>query len=105
MSDIKQFSYENISKERSEFDGKFWFTADMVGSCRPVFDKCEHNHDVEDVLRKAGVIRKNTVTDTESCQLWVYFSTRKAGAAFIDRLNKFLVKAQKKIKTAYPEPT
>lgn len=76
----------------------YWFfDCGMISTCKPVFDKCDSNHDVEKVLRKAGVIRKNNRTDTESSALVVLFSSASAGEGFIKRLNTYLLdQAQKK---------
>lgn len=78
----------------------WWFEAAMVSTCKPLFDDCESNYDVEAKLRKAHVIRKDNQTDTESCALVVNFSSKKAGAAFVDRLNKYLEAKQAKLKEA-----
>lgn len=68
----------------------YWFEASMISTCKPVFKDCSSNYDVESALRKAKVIRKNNRTDTESSALVVLFASRKAGEAFIDRLNNYL---------------
>lgn len=86
---MKQFPKENINPPVCK--GSFyWFGVAMISSCKPVFDKCFDNYQVEDALREAGVILPETETDTESCCLVVLFPTRKAGEAFIDRLNTYL---------------
>lgn len=87
MGSMKQFEKVSIQSIDPSY---FYFDCGMVHTCKPTFDRCDTNYDVEAVLRKAGVIRKNNRTDTESCSLVVLFSTRKAGEAFLARLNKFL---------------
>jgi hypothetical protein len=98
----RKFEYSFLEKE--DYDSltraRWSFSNAMVGACRPAFDDCESNHEVEDKLRKAGVIHKKTKTDTESCQLWVYFSGYPAACNFIDRLNAYLREKEKKMKEA-----
>lgn len=71
--------------------GKYWFECAMISTCKPVFDKCADNYEVETMLRDARVIHKRTKTDTESSALVVLFASEKAGDSFIERLNAFLV--------------
>jgi len=85
---VVQFEYHDI--EAPDFDKRWSFSWAMIGACRPLFDDCFGNCEVEDKLRKAKVIRKNNSTDSESCQLWVYFSKRESAEKFIDRLNNYL---------------
>jgi hypothetical protein len=94
MNPVKQFSHDDIQKGFDE-ENPFTFTCAMVSTCAPLFDRIgtntdPDNHDVEKLLLAKKVIRGGA-TDSESCQLFVYFKTRKAGEAFIDRLNQFLV--------------
>jgi hypothetical protein len=89
---MKQFSTGSIHKMDDKKKPYWFFDCGMISTCKPVFDKCESNHDVEKVLRKAGVIRKNNMTDTESSALVVLFSSAKSGEAFIQRLNVYLAK-------------
>jgi len=92
----KQFELE-YEKDGS---GSWTFDCAMISTCRPAFDYCHSNYDVEDKLRKAGVIRKNTRTDSESCALVVCFSSEKAYGNFIGRLNKYLREKERKLKEA-----
>lgn len=69
-----------------------WFDCAMISTCRPIFDACFDNHDVEQVLRKAGVIGRHDQTDTESCALVVNFRTVSEGHAFVRRLNRYLAR-------------
>jgi hypothetical protein len=71
--------------------GHYWFECAMISRCSPVFDRCDDNHDVEDLLRKQKVILPTNQTDSESCALVVNFSSQKAGEAFVNRLNKYLL--------------
>jgi len=87
----KQFTHGDISKSASAYKHRYYFTCAMISTCKPLLDRLDDNYAVEKVLREHKVIRGGS-TDTESSQLWVYFGTRQAGEAFIDRLNAFLRK-------------
>lgn len=88
---IRQFEVSDLNKP-SRFDRRRSFCGPMISTCAPLFDDIRDmdNHDFERKLRDAGVLRKNSQTDTESCEFWAYFSTAKAGEAFIKRLNSYL---------------
>jgi hypothetical protein len=83
---MRQFTRSNIRGSSS----RYWFECAMVSACSPVFNDCYDNYDVEHKLRKAGVLRDEDETDTETCALVVLFQTQEAGALFIDRLNTYL---------------
>ena len=68
-----------------------WYEAAMVSTFRGVFDDCQDNHDVEDKLRKAGVIKAKNQTDTESCALVVNFSSMKSAEKFEERLEAYII--------------
>jgi hypothetical protein len=91
----KQFNY----LESWDYDGKKAWTFDcsMICTCEPLFDDCDSNYEVEEKLRKAKVLTGRSDTDTESCALVVRFSSQKSADAFIDRLNKYLVKKAEKL--------
>lgn len=82
-----QFKHSDIHKLEA---GKFWFECSMISTCKPVFDKCGDNYDVEKILRRAHVLLPSNRTDTESCALVVNFSSRASGEGFINRLNNYL---------------
>lgn len=90
MNKIKQFDDGNIYDLGPGNDGcRYWFECAMISTCEPLFDNCGSNYEVEEKLRKAGVLR-NLDTDTESCALIVNFKTMRSARAFITRLNKYL---------------
>jgi len=91
-----QFDHSDIS---NSFGDKhpFMFTCAMISACSPLFDHLDSNHDVEDLLIKEKVVRGGS-TDSEYCQMFIYFGTRKSGEAFVDRLNAYLQKLAKKFK-------
>lgn len=86
VDEAPQFSYDDV--RRDDIRDCYMFTAAMISACDPLFDGCHSNYGVEDKLQEARVIR--TDTDSESCQMFVFFSTRKTGENFIDRLNEYL---------------
>jgi hypothetical protein len=87
---MNQMSLEKMSPPDPEWDQKNWvYTAAMCSSYPDLFGELDGNHEVERVLRKAGVLRHNNKTDSEDFQVWFYFSSRKAAQAFVDRFNKF----------------
>lgn len=95
-----------------DLDGRhhFWFEAAMVSTFPGIFDHCGDNYEVEDVLRKAGVIHKKNQTDTESCALVINFKSRKSAEKFIERLNKWLdekegVSPEAQDSTLFPKPS
>jgi hypothetical protein len=88
---MKQFSEKSLNRAEWSRSTPYWFEAAMLSTCgEEAFPGCYDNYEVEDALRKAGVIRKNNQTDTESCALVINFSSKSAGLAFIERLNKYL---------------
>ena len=91
-----QFSHDDITKSFGD-KHPFMFTCAMISTCSPLFDHLDSNYDVEDLLIKEKVVRGGS-TDSESCQMFIYFSTRNAGEAFINRLNLYLQKLAKKYK-------
>jgi len=91
--------FESCDLNPPLYSGHTWsFCSAMVGLCRPIFDECFGNCEVEDVLRKAKVIRANNKTDSETCQMWVYFSKKESGEKFIERLNKYIDQRARKIR-------
>ena len=41
------------------------FSAAMVASCSPVFDNCDTNYEVRDLLKEAGIYTDKDEDDTE----------------------------------------
>lgn len=91
MNKLPVFTYHDIARLKDEESLSYFFTCAMISACEPLFDNMESNHDVQRELIKAKVIRGGSA-DSEYCQLFVSFNTRKAGEAFIDRLNAYLAK-------------
>ena len=100
---VPQFDRGAKHLMKSEWsDGSdYWlFTCSMVSQCDPLFDSCYDNHDVASRLEKAGVIDGTCTNDSESCQMFVNFKSEKDGLAFLDRLNKYLVKKTETVREA-----
>jgi hypothetical protein len=90
---IPQFDESDLD-EPTSWHKEWMFHGAMISRCSPLFDDIPYmdNYAFEKKLRMAGVLRGNNRTDTESCEFWAYFSTKKAGMAFVERLNGYLRK-------------
>tara|TARA_R100001244_G_scaffold104496_2_gene77514 strand:- start:1752 stop:2012 length:261 start_codon:yes stop_codon:yes gene_type:complete len=75
---------------KDDMENRYWITADLRG--QSLFSHLDSNYDIEDILRKHKVLRKNQYTDSEYCQFWAYFSTKKVAENFIKRYNEFIKK-------------
>lgn len=69
--------------------GKIRFHANLADLVPAVFGHYPSGYMIENILRNAGVLRKNQGT-TDIGGLWVHFSNMIAGQNFIDRLNKYI---------------
>lgn len=76
--------------ECHNIDGTVWYEAAMITTFPGVFDDCDSNYDVEEVLREAGVLLPHNQTDTESCALVVYFNNAVDGREFSKRLHDYI---------------
>jgi len=65
-------------------------TSDLRGL--ETFEKYDSNYDIVDKLKEVGVLKPNTSEDSEFCQFFAYFSTKKAAENFIKRLTKYVEK-------------
>ena len=97
---VRQFDEYDLNYADYMVNPKWVFSNAMVGACEPLFDSCDGNYDVEDKLKKAGVIHAKTVTDSEYCSLYVYFSKKQSALKFIEHLNRYLVEKAKKLSAA-----
>jgi hypothetical protein len=95
-ANVPQFDEDDLSVSE---DG-VWFSCSMVSMCAPLFDDTPDNYQVEEKLRRAGVLTAGNKTDTETCALLVLFSTRTSGLNFLRRLNKYLLKKAELTETA-----
>ena len=97
---VRQFAEHDLDYGDYMTNPKWVFSKGMIGACAPIFDNLDGNYDVEEKLRKAGVIHKKTATDSEYCALYVYFVKKQSALNFIKRLNEYLVKKAKVIAEA-----
>lgn len=86
---MKQFSYDDIQQMDAGEGDQFWFEAGMISSCKPLFDTCADNYEVEDKLIAGGVVT-GLETDIEGSAFVANFATKKEAEGFIDRLNAYL---------------
>jgi len=98
--DFKIPQFDRGAKHLTDMDDYWLFTCSMVSQCSPLFDSCWDNHDVAHRLKKAGVIDDSCEEDGEACQMFVNFKSEKDGLAFLDRLNKYLVKKTETVREA-----
>lgn len=96
--DVTQF--EEFDEFSPTVDGRPWFEAAMILTCRPLFDDCDSNYEVEQKLKQAKVILPNNLCDSESCALVVNFASLKSANAFVKRLNAYLVEKAKRLAAA-----
>jgi hypothetical protein len=89
--------WEYSALDNLEGETQWYFACAMVSSHRShgLFQECESNYEVEEMLRVAEVIREPNTTDSETCCMWVYFQTEQEGKDFIDRLNDYIEKRMK----------
>jgi hypothetical protein len=88
------YSTEKITPHKFEGDKKWTVTADLRGL--ETFNNYESNYDIVDKLKEAGVLSPRTDEDSEFCQFFAYFSSKKSAEGFISKLGNY-VKKRKKI--------
>lgn len=86
----KTFTTASLKPYKYEGDKKWTVTADLRGL--ETFDNCESNYDVVERLKDNKVLGKNTDEDSEYCQFFAYFSTKKSAENFIKRLSQYVEK-------------
>ena len=87
------YSIDKIVATKFEGDKKWTITADLRGL--ETFGNCESNYDIVDKLKQNGVLSSKTDEDSEYCQFWGYFTTKKSADSFITRLGKYVEKRKK----------
>lgn len=80
VSDLKPIKYDG--------DKNWTITADF--RALETFQNCESNYDVVDRLNKYNVLTKSAVEDSEYCQFFAYFKSKKSAESFLDRLSKYV---------------
>jgi len=93
----KHMSYtiDKIVPVKYEWDDKWTVTANLCGL--ETFENCQSNYDVVDRLKENKVLSPKTSEDSEYCQFFAYFSTKKAAENFIKRLADYVEKRKKLI--------
>ena len=94
-------SYETSIQVKHKYYGyedrtvtKWHWEASCISTFPGVFDDCEDNYEVEQRLRKAGVIHAKNKTDSETCACVVYLSNEGSAYKFAKRLRLIFVKIQ-----------
>jgi hypothetical protein len=84
----KTFKTSSLKPYKYKGD-KYWtVTADL--RALETFENCESNYDVVERLKKFNVLTKTAEEDSEYCQFFAYFKSKKTAEAFIDRLTKYV---------------
>ncbi len=84
------YTIEKLKPYKYEGNKHWTVTADLRGL--ETFDNCESNYDVVDRLKDNKVLGKTTKEDSEYCQFFAYFSTKKSAENFIKRLGQYVEK-------------
>jgi hypothetical protein len=87
------YTIDKIKAIKFEGDKKWTITADLRGL--ETFGNCDSNYDIVDKLKENKVLSIKTEEDSEDCQFWGYFSTKKSADSFIARLGKYVEKRKK----------
>ena len=86
----KTFSVESLKPEKYDGD-KYWtVTADL--RALETFDTYESNYGIVEKLIERDVLTKTADEDSEYCQFFAYFKTKKDADAFINRLSNYVEK-------------
>ena len=82
--------------EPTSYNKKWTVTADLRGL--ETFQNCQSNYDVVDRLKENGVLSDKTEEDSEYCQFFAYFSTKKSAENFLERFRKYVETRKELIK-------
>ena len=89
------YTIDKIIPTKYEWEKKWTVTADLRGL--ETFGNCESNYEIVDKLKENKVLRPSTSEDSEYCQFFAYFSTKKSAESFINRLGKYVAYRKKLI--------
>ena len=92
-----QYKVNTITPIKYDWDDKWTVTADLTGL--ETFENCSSNYDVVDRLKENKVLSPKTTEDSEYCQFFAYFSTKKSAENFIKRLGEYVEKRKKLIES------
>ena len=84
------YTVDKIIPVKYDWDNKWTVTSDLRGL--ETFEKYESNYDIVDKLKEANVLKPKTSEDSEYCQFFAYFSTKKSAENFIKRLGDYVEK-------------
>ena len=93
------YTIDKITPYKYSDDNYWTVTADLRGL--ETFETFDSNYDIVDKLKENKVLREGTKEDSEFCQFFAYFSTKKSAESFINRLGKYVEKRKKLIKNLY----
>ena len=99
---VDQLSVNDINHATKEagYSSNYFYLCPDLRCVKVAFDGGEHwlfdeddcNHDIEDKLRKAQVIKKYNKTDTEYSMFHIYSSKKSSIVKFIERANAYFLK-------------
>jgi hypothetical protein len=89
------YTIDKIIPVKYDWDNKWTVTSDLRGL--ETFEKYDSNYDIVDKLKEVGVLKPKTSEDSEYCQFFAYFSTKKSAENFIKRLTKYVEKRKQLI--------
>ena len=94
------FSPEKLKPVKYDWDDKWTVTADLR-SLETFYPHFESNYDIVDKLKEVKVLSDKTQEDSEYCQFFAYFSTKKSAESFIKRLTDYVEKRKSIVKELY----
>ena len=89
------YTINKIIPTKYEWDDKWTVTADLRGL--ETFGNCDNNYEIVDKLKENKVLLPKTSEDSEFCQFFAYFSTKKSAESFVTRLGNYVEKRKKLI--------
>jgi hypothetical protein len=84
----KSFKVTDLKPIKYDGDKNWTITADF--RALETFQNCESNYDVVERLTKFKVINKSVIEDSEYCQFFAYFKTKKTAESFLKRLTEYI---------------
>jgi hypothetical protein len=93
------YTTDKLKVHKFEGDTKWTVTADLRSL--ETFETFDSNYDIVDKLKEEKVLSSKTSEDSEMCQFFAYFSTKKSAENFIAKLGKYVEKRKKLIKSLY----
>lgn len=94
------FSPTTLTANKYEGEKNWTVTADLRGM-ETFYPNFESNYEIVDKLKEAKVLSEKTSEDSEYCQFFAYFSTKKAADNFIKRLCDYVEKRKVLTKELY----